>query len=436
MTPNFVHFDPAMKLVKAGIPVFCEKPLTITAKETEQLAKARREDKVPFGVAHTYLGHWTSRFARSSSLGQARRGALGRCLLPPGLARHALEDSGQQQASWRVDPKRAGASCCGGDIGTHAFMQLRFVTGLEVTSVRGMIETSSRAASSTTTSPPTVELSQRRQGAGPRQPDRHRPQERPRHRGGVRERQPGWRQEDPERVTLHLPAASDGSTGAGRCRRTTTSSGRCPADLLAEPTIPSGHAEAFHDAFARLHRFFEEDVRAYNDEKPFTCDGSRYANVHDGVKHMRFVEAAVKSAKANSKPVARREHDTEVKGPARAGPALRAPALPCHTPSDRVDDLDVGAVGHRRLVVRAARDELAVDPHRQHAAHVVLLLRMSATVIPSSYSSGSSFTRACGRSSASAASARRPPHPSGKSIPSFFSVSSVGMPSGVQPRRL
>ena len=62
--------------------------------------------------------------------------------------------------------------------------------------------------------------------------------------------------------------------------------------------------EAFHDAFARLHREFEKDVRAYNDGQPFSCDGSKYANVLDGVKHMKFVEAAVESAKNGSQPVA------------------------------------------------------------------------------------------------------------------------------------
>ena len=64
VTPNHVHFDPAMKLLKAGIPVFCEKPLTITLKEAEALAELVRAKRIPFGVAHTYLGHWTTRFAR------------------------------------------------------------------------------------------------------------------------------------------------------------------------------------------------------------------------------------------------------------------------------------------------------------------------------------------------------------------------------------
>ncbi|MBO7521691.1 MAG: hypothetical protein J6T16_05585, partial [Opitutales bacterium] len=72
--------------------------------------------------------------------------------------------------------------------------------------------------------------------------------------------------------------------------------GRLAADLLAEPRIPSGHYEGFHDAYARLHRFFEEDVRAYWEGKPFNCDGSKYANVYDGRMGMAFIDASVSSS--------------------------------------------------------------------------------------------------------------------------------------------
>ena len=70
---------------------------------------------------------------------------------------------------------------------------------------------------------------------------------------------------------------------------------------MNEPTIPSGHVEAFHDAFARLHRCFEADVRAYNARKSWKCDGNRYANVEDGRIGMAFIQAAVKSSQAGGK---------------------------------------------------------------------------------------------------------------------------------------
>ena len=65
VTPNSVHYDPAMKALKAGIPVFCEKPMTVNLKEASDLVKAVRKHNIPFGVAHTYLGHWTSPSNRS-----------------------------------------------------------------------------------------------------------------------------------------------------------------------------------------------------------------------------------------------------------------------------------------------------------------------------------------------------------------------------------
>ena len=69
-----------------------------------------------------------------------------------------------------------------------------------------------------------------------------------------------------------------------------------PADLMAEPTIPSGHPEAFHDAYARLHRCFEADVRKWKAGEAFKSDGSKYANVEDGWMGIAFIETAVKSS--------------------------------------------------------------------------------------------------------------------------------------------
>jgi len=68
---------------------------------------------------------------------------------------------------------------------------------------------------------------------------------------------------------------------------------------MAEPTIPAGHPEAFHDAFARLHRCFEADVRRWKAGRKFPCDGGRYANVQDGWTGIAFIETCVKSSKKN-----------------------------------------------------------------------------------------------------------------------------------------
>jgi predicted dehydrogenase len=105
-----------------------------------------------------------------------------------------------------------------------------------------------------------------------------------------------WRQEEPEEIIIRLPNQPDRVYYRGAISANDGFLKDLPADLMAEPTIPPGHPEAFHDAFARLHRSFEQDVRAYAEGKPFKCDGSKYANVADGRIGIAFVQAAVESS--------------------------------------------------------------------------------------------------------------------------------------------
>lgn len=298
VTPNHVHFDPAMKAIKAGIPVFCEKPLCLNLKEANALVKAVRQHKIPFGVAHTYLGHWTSRFSRyivqAGLLGDVRW--VDSYYLQGWLATK-LEATGQMQATWRTNPKLAGGSGCGGDIGTHALMQLRYVTGLDVTQVSAQLETfvQGRALDDHFTIYCTlsnggkalVRASQIAIG----------------HKNDLGIEISGtkgtlvWRQEEPESITIQLVNQPDRVYWRGAV---TPGDGflpkDVPADLMAEPTIPAGHPEAFHDAYARLHRCFEADVRKWQAGKPFACDGSKYANIEDGWMGIAFIETCVKSS--------------------------------------------------------------------------------------------------------------------------------------------
>jgi predicted dehydrogenase len=297
VTPNHVHFDPAMRCIQAGIPVFCEKPLTVTLDESDKLVAAVQEKHIPFGVAHTYLGHWTSRFSRfvvtSGLLGDVRW--VDSYYLQGWLADRA-EDTGSMQAEWRVDPKRAGASCCGGDIGTHALMQLRYVTGLDVTKVRGYLETFVAGRQLDDHFTTYCELSNGAKALvrATQIAIGHKNDlgiEVNGSKGTLR-----WSQEFPEQVVIHLPNQPDRTYFRGAVAANDGFLGDVPEDLMAEPTIPPGHPEAFHDAFARLHRCFEEDVRTYQAGKPFECDGSKYANVADGRMGIAYVDAAVKSS--------------------------------------------------------------------------------------------------------------------------------------------
>lgn len=300
VTPNHVHYDPAMKCIKAGLPVFCEKPLTVTLQEANDLVKLVKEKKVPFGVAHTYLGHWTSRFCRFI----VRSGLLGEirwvdAYYLQGWLAGRTEDSGSMQAEWRVDPKRAGGSCCGGDIGTHALMQLRYVTGLNITKVSAHMEVFVKGRTLddhftvycqlSNGGKALVRASQISIG----------------HKNDLGIEVCGtkgtlrWSQEEPEKVVINVPNKPDLVYWRGSVQPNDGFLGELPKDLMAEPTIPAGHPEAFHDAFARLHRCFEADVRKYNAGQPFDCDGAKYANVDDGQTGIAFIETCLKSNAAD-----------------------------------------------------------------------------------------------------------------------------------------
>jgi predicted dehydrogenase len=296
VTPNFVHFDPAMKALDAGIPVICEKPMTIDLAQSDALVAKAKEKNVPFAVAHTYVGHWSSWFSRfivqSGLLGEVRW--VDSYYIQGWLA-EKLEDTGQTQAAWRTDPKRAGASGAGGDIGIHALEQLRFVTGLDVTDVSAHCEcmVPGRPIDDHFTAygklsnggKCLVRASQICHG----------------HKNDMGIVIAGtkgllkWNQEDAEAVTICLPGQPDRTYWRGAVSANDGFLGDVPQELLDEPTIPSGHVEGFHDAYARLHREFEKDVRAFQQGDAWSCDGSKYANVHDGRMGLAFIDAAVAS---------------------------------------------------------------------------------------------------------------------------------------------
>ncbi|MEO0453301.1 MAG: Gfo/Idh/MocA family oxidoreductase [Verrucomicrobiota bacterium] len=300
VTPNFVHFDPAIKALEAGIPVMCEKPLALNLDEAKQIVAKVEETKLPFAVAHTYLGHWSTRFSRwiiqSGLLGEVRW--VDSYYLQGWLA-EKLEDTGQEQASWRTDPKRAGASGCGGDIGVHALTQLRYVTGLEIDRVSAHLEcfVPGRPIDDHFTvygelsngGKCLVRASQICHG----------------HKNDLGIKVVGekgtltWSQENSELVMISESGKPDRHYYRAAFAGQDGFLGEVPDEIMNEPTIPSGHVEAFHDAYARLHREFETDVRAWKNGEAWSCDGSKYANVHDGRIGLSFIDAAVASSKEN-----------------------------------------------------------------------------------------------------------------------------------------
>lgn len=133
VTPNHLHFPVAKAFIERGIHVICDKPLTTTLEDAEELCRLVKQHDVVFALTHTYAGYPMVKQARAlvhaGVLGTVRKIVVE---YSQGWLATPLEETGQKQAGWRTDPARAGAGALG-DIGTHAEHLARYITGLEMT---------------------------------------------------------------------------------------------------------------------------------------------------------------------------------------------------------------------------------------------------------------------------------------------------------------
>lgn len=133
LTPNFLHFPMAKKLLEHGFNVICEKPLTTTSAEALELEKMQAEKQVVFAVTYTYTGYPMVRQMKqmiaAGAIGNVQKVDL---QYYQGWINPIIHDTHQRKTVWRLDPDKGGMSCCVGDIGTHAFDMVEYVTNLRV----------------------------------------------------------------------------------------------------------------------------------------------------------------------------------------------------------------------------------------------------------------------------------------------------------------
>ncbi len=289
VTPNDAHFGPAEAAASAGFGVLCEKPLTTTLDEAKRLLQVVRAKQAPFVVAYTYTGFPMVMFARElvkdGAIGEVRKVEA---WYPQGWLATNLEAEGQKQAAWRVDPAKAGASGCGGDIGTHAYEFVRFVGGASATRVSARLTTfvKGRALDDDFTvlaeldngGIATVAASQITIGA---QND-----------NGFRVS--GTKGTLEWSVTEHNVLKRYSGGQPVQLYRLGAEYGYFPASIKPYIRVPSGHPEGFHEALANLHMSLQLAIRAKLGEEgpaPFEHPG-----IVDGVAGMAFIEAAVASS--------------------------------------------------------------------------------------------------------------------------------------------
>jgi predicted dehydrogenase len=133
VTPNHLHFAPAMLALEKGFHVVLDKPMTFTLAEALQLQKKVKETGLLFCLTHTYSGYPMVKQARQ----MVKTGDFGKIRkiyveYPQGWLSRLSEKDGSKQAEWRTDPARSGKSGAMGDIGTHAAHLAEYISGLQI----------------------------------------------------------------------------------------------------------------------------------------------------------------------------------------------------------------------------------------------------------------------------------------------------------------
>lgn len=282
LTPNFLHFPMAKKLLENGFNVICEKPMTTTFEEAKILESTLQNSKAVFAVTYTYTGYPMIRQMRE----MIANGDIGKvqkidAQYYQGWINPIIHDKEKRANTWRLDPEKGGISCCIGDIGTHAFDMIEYVTQLRVekvladlnyvysdnkmdvdgtvllhctNNVKGLIRTSQIATGEENSF--SVQIYGEKAGLK-------------------------WQQENPN----HLYLLEDGQP-----LRVLKPGHVYNSALSLEGTkLPPGHPEGIFDSMGNIYKGVAKAIR----NEPY--DHGEFPTMTDGVRGMNFIDRAVES---------------------------------------------------------------------------------------------------------------------------------------------
>jgi predicted dehydrogenase len=300
-TPNYLHFEEASLLLRAGKHVLCEKPLTMDSRESEILVSIAKETGRVGGVAYNLryypLCHEARALVEKGTIGQpklAHGSFLQDWLLYP------------TDWNWRLDPKLGGELRAVSDIGTHWLDLVTWIIGRKVTDIcadlatvvpvrqrpRGRVETFQKADSKNVDSIPittddyasvlfhlegdlrgVMTVSQVSAGRKTRL----------------------WFEIDGTEGSLSWNSEEPNSLWIGRRNRASEELPKDPS-LMSSTTrryaaYPGGHAEGYPDTFVQLFRDFYEYIEAGDWKAP-----RKFPTFETGHEEMLLCEAIEKSA--------------------------------------------------------------------------------------------------------------------------------------------
>ncbi|MBW7996664.1 MAG: Gfo/Idh/MocA family oxidoreductase [Candidatus Glassbacteria bacterium] len=293
VTPNHVHFPVARTFLEAGFHVVCEKPMTISLDEAQQLRNIVEETGKIFCLTHTYTGYPMVKQAKhmvaSGQVGEIRKIIVE---YPQDWLLTRVELEGVAQAVWRTDPKQSGPAGALGDIGTHCANLVHYITGLEVMEVCAEMRTCLEGRrldddvnvlmKYNNGAHGILQVSQISAGEENHLTIRIYGDKCSLH----------WDQEHPNYLTVKTPGEPVRiySRGQGYL---------CEQARLA-CRIPPGHPEAFIEAFANIYLGAATAIRKAESgaDQPPAPD---FPDVMDGVRGMAFIETVIESACSKNK---------------------------------------------------------------------------------------------------------------------------------------
>lgn len=293
VTPNYLHHAAAKRCLEAGFHVICDKPLTTSVADAEDLLHTAERLQRVLGVTYNYSGYPLVRQARemiaAGELGELRTVQVEYAqdwLATP------LETTEHKQAAWRGDPQKNGVAGAMADIGTHAFHLTEFVTGLRVTQLAADLSSQVAGRKLDDNGQILLRFANGARGAlwvsqvavG--------------HENGLRIRVHGskagleWAQENPNQLRLaklgeQPRIVSRGGTGLG-------------AAAGAATRLPPGHPEGFIEAFAQVYSDIAELVMAATERRAANPSALLAPTAADGLRGVRFMHAAVQSSRRDA----------------------------------------------------------------------------------------------------------------------------------------
>ena len=291
VTPNHMHASPSIEFLKNGIHVICDKPLTATMKEAEELHSIVKKSDAHFFLTHNYSGYPVVREMKRL----IKEGVIGKVRVLKGMylqgwLTNKEEDKGLKQAEWRTDPSRSGSAGSVGDIGSHTMHLLEFVSGHKLQSVAADLTTFVEGRKLDDDASILIRMNEDVKGSlwisqvavgeennfkisiyG--------------EKGALH-----WAQENPNYARLSIHGELDQIiTRAGPIHKESS---------MANVRIPPGHPEGYLEGFAQIYTDAADVIQGTKKSKQLL---EILPNVEDGLHIMKFINSCVNSSNQNSR---------------------------------------------------------------------------------------------------------------------------------------